>query len=105
MPNQLPLVPSVPFYRVSTTLGGSQYVLDVRWNGRDSAWYLDIMDEEADPIAMGLKIVLGAPLGLRSVDPRFPDGALVVAAGTGGDAGLDDMGERVNVYFYPAATE
>lgn len=98
----LPLVPSVPSYRVGTQLDGVQYVLDVRWNGRDGAWYMDILDEAAVAIRSGVKIVLGAFLGRRTVNPAFPAGLLVAAdlSGEGRDATLDDLGTRVVVYFY-----
>lgn len=102
MPQLLPLIPSVPNYRVSTTLDGEQYILDVRWNGRDEAWYLDLLAEDETPIRRGMKVVLGVPLGARSVDLAFPDGFLLASdlSGAGREAGLDDLGARVRVYFY-----
>jgi hypothetical protein len=104
MPRALPLVPSTPNYRVSTTLDGVQYVLDVRWNGRSGVWYLDIRDVDEDPIAMGIAVVLGSALGIRTVDARFPPGALIAAdmSGEGRDAGFDDLGDRVKVFYYSA---
>lgn len=103
MPQQLPLRPSIPNYRVGTKLGGVSYVLDVRWNGRADAWYLDVLDEGADPIRVGIKLVLGAALGRRCVDPRFPPGILMASdtSGAGVDATLDDMGDRVQVFYFP----
>ncbi len=105
MPQVLPLIPSVPNYRVGTVLGTAPFVLDVRWNGRDGAWYLDILDEDAEPILTGIRVVLGALLGGRSVNPAFPPGRLIAAdlSGEGRDAGIDDLGTRVLVYFYSAA--
>lgn len=102
MPQQLPLVPSIPNYRVATTLGDDQFILDVRWNGRDEAWYMDILTQDGDMIRAGIKLVLGAILGVGA-DSRLPAGRLIASdlAGTGVDAGLDDMGVRVAVYFYP----
>lgn len=107
MPVQLPLIPSVPFYRVGTVLAGVQYILDLRWNGRESSWFMDVLDEEETPIRSGLRIVLGALLGARSANPDFPAGAFIVSdlSGQGLDAGIDDIGEnqRVQVYFYTNA--
>jgi hypothetical protein len=112
MPVQLPLDARdaagrvIPNYRVGTMLGGVQYVLDVRWNGRASdgagAWYLDISTSAGVLIRAGIKIVLGALLGRRSVSPDFPRGVLIAAdlSGAGVDATLDDLGTRVVVYFY-----
>lgn len=105
MPEQLPLVPSIPSYRVGTTLGGTQYLLDVRWNARDEAWFLDVLAEDETPVATGIKVVLGVFLGGRVVDAAFPDGLLLAAdlTGRGLDAGFDDLGSRVVVNFFTRA--
>jgi len=102
MPQLLPLIPSVPSYRVATTLAGTQYVLDVRWNGRAAAWYMDLLQEDTTPIALGIKIVLGRFIGIRVTDPAFPPGIIMASdlSGAGIDATLDDIGTRVAVYFY-----
>ncbi len=99
---QLPLVGGVPNYRVGTAFGDTQVILDVRWNARDGAWYLDILAEDETPMARGIKIVLGALLGYRSTDPRLPAGALLASdlSGAGADATLDDLGTRVAVYYF-----
>jgi len=103
MPQQLPLRPSIPNYRVGTKLGDTSYVLDVRWNGRAEAWYMDVRTEDAEPIRVGIKLVLGAALGRRCVDPRFPPGVLMASdtSGAGQEATLDDLGERVQVFYFP----
>jgi hypothetical protein len=102
MPQMLPLVPLIPHYRVGTELAGIQYLLDVRWNERDSAWYLSLMAEDETPIRMGMKIVLGTMLGVRSAHPLFPPGAFMASdlSGKGRDATLTDLGTRVVVYFF-----
>lgn len=99
----LPLVPAEPSYRRSTTLGETQYLLDVHWNERAGAWYMDILASDETRIRSGIKIVLGALLGGQSVAPGFPDGILVAKdkSGQGRDAGYDDLGERVVVLFIP----
>ena len=102
MPVALPLVPSVPSYRVSTALEDQQYIFDVRWNARDLAWYLDISTEADEIILRGLKIVLGTVLGARSTDTRLPPGLLIPAdlTSSGRDATFDDLGTRVAVLYY-----
>lgn len=105
MPEQLPLAPSIPNYRVGTVLGGTQYLIDVRWNARDGAWYMDVLAEDETPIALGIKIVLGAFLGGHVTDPSFPDGLLLASdlTGRGMDAGFDDLGAGVVVNFWTRA--
>lgn len=99
----LPFEPSTPNYRVATTLGELVFIFDVRWNTRDAAWYLDIRSVDETLIAAGIKVVLGTLLGKRYTSPLLPDGILFAAdlAGTGVDPGLDDLGDRVRVYFRP----
>lgn len=102
MPVQLPLDPVNPNYRVGTVLGGEQFILDIRWNGRDGAWYMDILAEDEDPIVQSLKLVLGSVPGLSCVDPRAPRGIFEVVdlSGAGIDAKVDDLGTRVIVLFF-----
>lgn len=101
MPQQIPFAPSIPLQRFATTLGEVQFVFDANWNARDEAWYFDLRTEDGEMIRAGVKIVLGTFLG-RTADSRAPDGFLIASdlAGTGQDAGLDDLGTRVAVYFY-----
>lgn len=105
MPVVLPIVPSVPNYRVSTTLDDVSYVLDVRWNGRAEAWYMDVRTDEGEAIRVGLKLVLGAYHGMRVTDERFPNGIFTAVdlSGEHREATLDDMGTRVVVLYYPAS--
>jgi len=102
MPQRLPLIPSEPHYRFSTELGGVVFIIEMRWNTRDAAWYMSVFDETEIPILSGMKLVLGALLGRRSVDPRRPGGAFVISdlSGSGTEAGFDDIGERVVVSFF-----
>ncbi len=102
MPQLLPLVPSLPSYRFGTLLAGEEFIIDVRWNGREGAWYFDVLAKNEAMLAAGMKIVLGSVLGGRNVPSTFPAGAFIAAdlSGAGREAGFDDMGVRVQVYFY-----
>ena len=101
----LPFVPGDPNYRIGTTLAGIQYLFDVRWNTRESAWYMAVLQDDETVIRSGIKIVLGAALGAHTVADAWPDGVFyaVDTSGTGVDAGLDDLGDRVQVYWFQAA--
>lgn len=100
---QLPLEPSVPNYRVATTLSGVPYLLDVRWNGRAEAWFLTVLDARGVVIRAGIKIVLGVLLGWRVTDLRWPPGVFMAVdlSNRGIDARLDDLGTRVVVWYSP----
>ena len=105
MPVKLDFVPAVPNYRFGTTLDGIPYIFDVRWNGRDRAWYFDLLEEDETIIITGITVVLGAILDGRSAADSIPLGAIIAAdlASSGTDATFDDIGDRVGVYFYTAA--
>ncbi len=105
MPTQLPFIPSEFNYRVNSVISDVEYIFDVRWNARDEAWYVDLLDIDEDPIRLGMKIVLGTLIGRRTTDPRYPPGAFVASdlANSGVDAGFDDFGVRVVVFFYTVA--
>jgi hypothetical protein len=102
MPVSLPLIPSVPRYRFGTTLDNTQYVFEVYWNGRDAAWYMNVLQTDETPVQYGIKIVLGAALGGLVIDPAFPPGIMVALdlSGADLDATFDDLGTRVIVQYF-----
>lgn len=102
MIQRLPIEPSVADQIFETTLDGQTYVLRARWNYRMGTWFLDILDEDQEPIALGLAIVLGAYIGRRVKDERMPPGLIAASdlSGQGIDATLDDITTRVAVYYY-----
>ena len=101
-PIVIPLIPSNPNYRVTTTIGGDPYIFDVLWNVRDGAWYFDLLNPDETPIAYGLKIVIGTSIGRRIKHPLFQAGAFMAKDLSNQylDAGLDDMGVRVQLRYY-----
>lgn len=88
-------------YTQVTTLDGSDFVFTFSWNGRESAWYFDIADQDGVPIAMSIKVTVETPLLRRCADPRQPKGLLWAAdtTGQGLDPGRNDLGERVLLLF------
>lgn len=115
MPTIIPFEPGVPSYRMATVIDGTAYLFDVRWNGRDNidpvtgepigAWWFDILAENETPIAIGLKVALGAYIGRYIQHPLFREGVLVAVdtEGTKREATLDDLGTRVQVRRYTIA--
>lgn len=95
----LPFDASNPFYEFTTTINGASYRFNVRWNGRDAAWYFDVYEIDDTPIANGIKIVLGCYLGRHTNHTLFRDGVIVAVdvSNSGKDAGIDDLGSRVQV--------
>ncbi len=99
MADLIPFVQSDNNYVLGVPFGDVRYMMTVRWNSRDAAWYMDIRLEDDTPVALGLKLVLGPPLGRRSTDPFFQTNILQVVdtTGTGVDAAFDDLGGRIQV--------
>lgn len=109
----LPFRPSIGNYRFGTTIGGTPYIFDVRWNSRDNvdrttgiakgAFYFDVREENLQPIARGIKIVLGAYLGRRVNHRLFKSGVFAAQDSTnkGREATYDDLGVRVLIKYIP----
>lgn len=102
---ELPLEASNPDYTFSTVLDGVEYALTVSWNSRDEAWYLDISDLQENNLVRGLKLLLGGAHGTRFSVPELPVGVFQVddLSNEHEEAGFDDMGTRVRVFFIPSA--
>jgi len=103
MAQDLPLIPSVANYRFNTSLDGVAYIIDVRFNDRESAWYMNLLAEDETPIRQGMKLVLGTLIGGRSASASFPQGsfAMLDQSGEKADADFDDLGVRVLLQFIP----
>ncbi len=70
----------LPSFTESVTLDGVPLNFKFIWNGRDSAWFMDILDADNDAILNGVKIVNGWELIFRATDIRLPLGALLVVS-------------------------
>lgn len=101
----IPTSQTVPHYTQRTVLDGTQYQLEFLFNERDNAWYLSILSEEGDDIAMGLKLVADWPLLRRTQREDAPPGELIAldTTGDGIDPGFDELGGRVVLFYLDAA--
>lgn len=104
MPTLIPLVPSEGLYDFSTSVNGYSLTFVVRWNAVEKAFFVDIYEQSGAPIVTGIKIVLGAYLGRWSQHPLFREGVLIAIDSSGDlvDAGFDDLGDRVELWYYTA---
>jgi hypothetical protein len=91
---RIPLpIPSEPSIRLSTTLDGITYFIDLKWNTRDGHWFISLYDYAEVAIIEGLRVVIGYPLLLRVVDTSRPAGELYFIAANGDTA--EDPGEEL----------
>lgn len=84
-------------YDVRVELGEDEFVLTFRWNEREDSWAFDLATAEGEPLLSGIKVVLGWPLLRQLSDRRRPTGDFLAVdtEGTGVEAGLLDLGQRV----------
>lgn len=88
-----------PAQRFVTQLGERKFVFEAKWNDRSGVWTIDIYDHTTQTaLLLGVQLVLGQEL----LEPyNLGIGRLMVydEDATGADAGLLDLGDRVNVYW------
>lgn len=83
----------------TTQLGEAKYSFDVRYNDRSGVWTLDLYDASAVLIAASLPMVIGQDL-LEPYNLGIGSLLCVDTTGQGLDAGPDDLGDRVKVYWF-----
>ena len=92
----------LPFFDMQVSLEAVTYTLQLRWNVRALAWYMDVLDETgATYIVPGLKLVTDWPLGAYRFG-RQPPGAFAVVDSAGEGQDPDDLSLGVRhrlVYF------
>jgi hypothetical protein len=91
-------------YDFRIMLGGSFFGFDFRWNPRDSSWGFVLSDASGNAL-LTRKVALGLPMLYRAADSRLPNGELyaIDTTGKGQEAGLTDLGGRVQLSFTDAA--
>lgn len=96
-----------PFYTMTTTLDGSDYLFDFRYNQREDAWYFNISLTDGTLLVAGIKVVCNRSLLKRFADVRLPPGALLAFANTTDASvpGLTELGEerRATLLYYSAS--
>lgn len=83
-----------------TALAGVKYRFEVKYNDRSGAWTMDIYRvSTGEPLIMGASLVLDTDI----LDPYYTIPGAIMALDLVTDkieAGPDDMGSRVKVYWY-----
>lgn len=81
-------------------LAEQDYLFNFYWSDENSAWFFDLRDGNAEPLRLGIRLILGEMLR-RGGDARLPAGRLfaIDLSGDHVEAGLEDLGVRVKLYF------
>jgi hypothetical protein len=89
-----------PAYSFTVDLDGDLYQIGLRWNERDSAWYMSLADNAGEAIATGLRVVTGWDMLRRITDARRPPGAIIAIDTTGtGEITLENLGNSVLLVY------
>ena len=105
MPFTIPLRDDLPFFDLHVSLDDATYTLQLRWNVREGAWFMDVLDQQGEALLLaGLRLVASFPLTAYVTD-RKPPGDLVVidTTGAGADPGRADLGTRHALVYFTAA--
>jgi hypothetical protein len=103
----IPTIPGETNYDFGTTINGVGYNFLVYWNDQDfngGAFYFSVFDVAGNPIAQGIKVVLGTYLGRRvQTNPLFTNGVFTAydTSGKGVDCGINELGGRILLLYIP----
>ena len=89
-------------YDLEVDLGGTVYLIEIRWNTRGEYWTLDFSTITGEVIATGIKIVSDWDLLGHLSSRHLPVGKLVTVdtSGTGANPGREELGVRVLLMYY-----
>ncbi len=83
-----------------TQLGDRKFHFDTRFNDRSDVWTLDLADATTKtPLVTSLPLVLGQDL-LEPYNLGIGSILCIDTSGQGADAGPDDLGRRVKLYWF-----
>jgi hypothetical protein len=99
---EIPITSRTSNFRQKTSLDGRDFEFILRWNQRESRWYMDLNDSDGLILASGRKLVADIPLFARESSEDFPPGILVAIdmSDEEGDPGLLDLGDRVRLLYF-----
>jgi hypothetical protein len=95
--------PAQSFTTQRTSLGGTSYRLDFRWNSRVSRWYFSLYDSEDAAIVVGRPLVTGWPLLFGVSAANRPIGELILYTSDDLDPDLDTIAQATLYYAEPVA--
>lgn len=90
------------YYDQTVGLEGLEYLMRFTWMNRTSQWLLDIYDQDENPLASGIALVVGWSLLRRFKDSRLPPGVLMCVDVTGQNNEISvpgDLGDRVLLMY------
>lgn len=91
--------------RLTATMDGTTFLLTLSWNQRSATWQISIFTSQEEPIRLGVLAAVNAPIFRAVQDSRLPKGQIWIQDIEGGsaEAGREDLGKRVRIFYLPAA--
>ena len=101
---ELPVTSEFSAYDFRTTLEGTVYTFNIRYNERMDRWVFDILTSSEEQIIMGVPILLGVNLLGMYQDKRLPLGVLfaINLKDELVEAKRDDLGTNVLLLYQPS---
>ncbi len=98
--------PTSLFYSETVQLDGFEYLFEFAWSTREECWYVALADENGNPIAQGIRLVVSWPLLRRfKFNPQIPTGQLICVDMSGQNVDIQvptDLGTRVLLMYVTA---
>jgi hypothetical protein len=103
---QLPLRSDLARFDFVLSLDGVAYKFFFSWSTREACWHMSLFLEDETPIWSGIRVVVNWPLNQRSRSALRPPGMFMAfdAEQQSVDPGLTDLGGRVQIIYFDAAS-
>jgi len=75
--DRLPTSTDVPYYEFEVELDDVEFKLEFRYNDRDDAWYMTVLDPEDVVLRAGIRVVLSWALLRLWADTTRPGGDII----------------------------
>jgi len=99
---EIPVRSDIPFYDMEVTLNGTAFFLEFYFNRRKDRWYMNIRDQDKEPLLMGTPLLTNVDLLTIFVsNEALPLGLFLIidTEGTQLNAGEFDLGDRVKLGY------
>ena len=103
---QIPLKPNLEAYEISTVLELVTYILSFSFNRRQDIWYMDILNQDRDPILSGIPMYTQTDLTAQYVGEDMPPGIFLIfdTEGTDNNPVQDEFGNRFLLLYEESET-
>jgi len=101
---QLDVRSDIPAYQFRQNLDGTVYTLRFRWQSRMCVWIFDILNEQEEPLLVGMPVLTNSNINRRFLRAGVPPGFFVSADESGQNRNPDreTFGQEVKFFYVEA---